>query len=153
MGDETLAMSVPLDSDGFLRHECPTCEREFKSRPTPADVEPAPVEDGGYYCPYCAVQAPTNAWFTKAQIETARATVFDEVLKPELEKLREAARGSSGDFLKIDVSTTDPEKPPALSEADDMRRVDCACHPAEPLKVLDDWEQPVHCLICGEDTA
>ena len=23
-------MEIPLDSDGFLRRECPTCEREFK---------------------------------------------------------------------------------------------------------------------------
>ncbi len=25
-----LEISMPLDSDGFLRRECPTCEREFK---------------------------------------------------------------------------------------------------------------------------
>jgi hypothetical protein len=31
-----------------------------------------------------------------------------------------------------------------------MRRVDFLCHPAEPVKVLDDWGRPVHCLICGE---
>ena len=32
MSDDDLAleMSMPLDSDGFLRRECPTCEREFK---------------------------------------------------------------------------------------------------------------------------
>lgn len=27
-------MSDPLDSDGFLRRECPTCEREFKWLPS-----------------------------------------------------------------------------------------------------------------------
>jgi len=31
MSDEAeLSMSIPLDEDGFLRRECPTCEREFK---------------------------------------------------------------------------------------------------------------------------
>jgi len=31
-----------------------------------------------------------------------------------------------------------------------MTRVDFACHPSEPLKILDDWHEPVHCLICGQ---
>ena len=31
-----------------------------------------------------------------------------------------------------------------------MTRVDFACHPSEPLKVLDDWREPVRCLICGQ---
>ncbi len=26
----SFGMTIPLDSDGFLRRECPTCEREFK---------------------------------------------------------------------------------------------------------------------------
>ncbi len=62
MSDEvTLSMSLPLDGDGFLRRECPTCEREFKWLPSPqhgegdaaaASDEPAPER---YFCPYCAV--------------------------------------------------------------------------------------------------
>jgi hypothetical protein len=35
--DVTLEMSMPLDSDGFLRRECPTCEREFKWFSTPEE--------------------------------------------------------------------------------------------------------------------
>lgn len=59
MSDEVrLSMSIPLDSEGFARWECPTCEREFKSLPTPDGQEPVPVADGGYFCPYCGVQAP-----------------------------------------------------------------------------------------------
>jgi hypothetical protein len=30
-----------------------------------------------------------------------------------------------------------------------MRRVDPACHPEEPIKVLEEWSAPVRCLICG----
>jgi hypothetical protein len=37
-----------------------------------------------------------------------------------------------------------------LIEADDMRRVDFACHPTERVEGLDDWAGHVHCLICGE---
>jgi hypothetical protein len=30
MGDVSIPMSLPLDGDGFLRRECPKCERQFK---------------------------------------------------------------------------------------------------------------------------
>jgi hypothetical protein len=55
-------------------------------------------------------------------------------------------------LIDIDVrlDRDKPEPAPELDEPDDMRRVDFTCHPLEPVKVLDDWESPVHCLICGE---
>jgi hypothetical protein len=43
----------------------------------------------------------------------------------------------------------EPEPVPDLEESDDMRRIDVNCHPTEPVKVLDDWDRSVHCLICG----
>ncbi|HEV7751795.1 MAG TPA: hypothetical protein VGO71_09640, partial [Baekduia sp.] len=62
---------MPLDSDGFLRRECPTCEREFKvfvHQVAGEEADAQGPQPGGYYCPYCAIQADANAWFTKAQI-------------------------------------------------------------------------------------
>src|ERR1039458_3701595 len=72
------SMSVPLDTEGFLRRECPTCEREFKWLPSQQDSdaedrEATPMPEGGYFCPYCAVQARGDAWFTKAQLDVAQA--------------------------------------------------------------------------------
>jgi hypothetical protein len=135
----TLSMAIPVDSDGFLRRECPTCEREFKWLPSSADEEEEEEEasgTAGYFCPYCVVQAPTDAWFTKAQLELAEHIVQVEVVDPMLRKF---AGGISGHA----------EEPEPLTEDDDMRRIDFACHPSEPLKILDDWRQPVHCLVCG----
>ncbi len=61
----TLGMSIPLHSDGFLRRECPTCEREFKWLPNTNDEDDAddgePLPSGCYLCPYCGVQAPADA--------------------------------------------------------------------------------------------
>jgi DNA-directed RNA polymerase subunit RPC12/RpoP len=56
----SFGMTIPLDSDGFLRRECPTCEREFKWRPSEAEVEEhdEPADTVGYFCPYCGVRAP-----------------------------------------------------------------------------------------------
>ncbi len=69
--------------------------------------------------------------------------------------LRRAGCQSGGGLLGIraEVSMEGPDAPPELEEPDDMRRVDFPCHPAEPAKVLDDWDREVHCLICGKAVA
>lgn len=152
----SVEMSVPLDSDGFLRRECPTCEREFKWLAATDDDEAADPPDGGYFCPYCAIQAPPDAWFTEAQLELAENVVAREVIGPMLDDfgrdLKNIGR-SSGGFIDVSGSydTTDEMDP--LTEEDDMRRVDFSCHPGEPVKVLDHWDSAVHCLMCGEPTA
>jgi hypothetical protein len=163
MSDEVqLAMSLPLDSDGFLRRECPTCEHEFKWLPSldpEADEETTGAAEApeSYCCPYCAVTAPPDAWLTKAQVAAMEEIVQRELIDPELDKLaREVDRlnRSSGGLIGIEVrfEREEPEPAPELDEPDDMRRVDFNCHPAEPVKVLDDWDGPVHCLSCGEPT-
>jgi hypothetical protein len=164
MSDEVrLSMSLPLDGEGFLRRECPTCEREFKWLPSPdpeddedvaATTESAEAPES-YYCPYCAVSAPPDTWMTKAQVAAAEEIVRRELIDPQLDKLaREVNRlnRKSGGLIGIEVGLErgKPEPAPGLDDPDDMRRVDFTCHPAEPVKVLDDWDRPVHCLICGE---
>jgi hypothetical protein len=127
-------MAIPLDSDGFLRRECPTCEREFKWLPAPGEEEQDadPVQDGGYFCPYCGVQAPVSAWLTQAQVALAQNIVATKVIGPMVSKL-----GAWG-----------PAELDPLTEIDDMTRIDFPCHPAEPLKVRDGWRQALRCLIC-----
>ena len=155
MTDEfSLSVSVPLDSDGFLRRECPTCEREFKwwTSPDQADDEETPVPDGGYFCPYCAIQAPPDAWHTRPQIAMYEGFAAREVLGPEIKKLQSALGDvgtNSGGLIEPKLDYELPPEPEPLSEDDDMRRVDFSCHPDEPVKVLDGWEKPVHCLLCG----
>lgn len=134
--DIRLEMSIPLDLEGFLRRECPTCEREFKWFHTPeGEQSEAPVADGGYFCPYCGVQAETGTWLTKAQAEQAKNIVATRAIGPLVEK--------------YGLRYEPPERLDPLTEVDDMTRVDFGCHPSEPVKVLDGWNRPVRCLICG----
>jgi DNA-directed RNA polymerase subunit RPC12/RpoP len=162
--DVQLSVPLPLDGDGFLRRECPTCEREFKWLPSPdetegedagaAAVEPTEAPES-YYCPYCGVTAPPEAWLTKAQVAVVQEVVRREFIDPGLDKLGRELEGlnrNSGGLFGIEMrlQRDEPEPAPKLDETDDMRRVDFTCHPAEPVKVLDDWERPVRCLLCGE---
>ncbi len=150
----TFGMPIPLDSDGFLRRECPTCEREFKWLPASGEDEGSETSaNGGYFCPYCGVQSPASAWLTQAQVTLAQNIVATEVVGPMLRKftdsIKRVGRDPSG-IISVDARYDQPDKADPLTETDDMTRVDFACHPSEPLKILDDWRKPVRCLICGE---
>jgi len=153
MTDETeMSVAVPLDEDGFLRRECPTCEREFKWLPTESD-EGARPPSAGYYCPYCAVQSQPDAWLTNAQVELVHNKLMREVVGPAMQDFGKSLRRigqRSGGLIRAELKGPDilPEADP-LTEQNDMRQVDFSCHPDEPLKVLDTWSGPVYCLICG----
>jgi hypothetical protein len=148
----TLEMSIPLDSDGFLRRECPSCERQFKWIHTPEEGNGALVADGGYFCPYCGVQAEANTWFTQAQVELAQNMVVTRVVGPMLKKFGDDIKGigqGSRRMIRADATYNPPDELDPLTEVDDMTRIDFECHSAEPVKVLDAWDKPVCCLICG----
>ncbi len=149
----TVGMSLPLDSDGFLRRACPTCEREFKWLAAADEEEEADAPDGGYFCPYCAIQAPADAWFTTAQVELAETIVGREVIGPMLDDFSRDLKNighQSGGMIDFTVTRDDAEEMEPLVEEDDMRRVDFECHPAEPVKVLEEWDRAVHCLMCAQ---
>lgn len=138
--------TLSVDDDGFLRRECPHCEREFKwwsgdsSEPMPA---------GGYHCPYCDGRSE-DGWWTRPQLAHIEAIAGNRV-EDTLHDAFKPLEQSSSKNVKFTVSRS-PEKPvPAVpDEPNDMRRVEFACHPTEPVKVLEDWDGAVHCLLCGQ---
>jgi DNA-directed RNA polymerase subunit RPC12/RpoP len=156
MSDVEMGIAFPLDNEGFLRRECPTCEREFKWLPTEEEGEAVPPADGGYFCPYCGIQAPPEAWLTKPQVALVEAVVERDVIGPALDQFgRDLKRieRQSGGMIKVTTQRDRPEEPDPLTEADDMKRVNLDCHPTEPVKVLDDWDREVRCLVCGQPRA
>ena len=139
-------VSIPLDDDGFIRRACPACEREFKYAYADSPNEATEPDARGFCCPYCAVWADQNSWFTEAQVaflgQAGLAAVADEVNEAL------SRPDNPGGFVKYTPGQLPvPEGMPP--ESNDMRRVDFGCHPADPLKVVDEWNQAIHCLICG----
>ena len=146
------SMSIPLDSDGFVRRQCPTCERELKWFVNQGDdAEETPEPEGGFYCPYCAVQAPGGEWHTEAQVELAKSILLEQFVEPQLDDFKRSVErmNKPGGFISVRVEREKSEPADPLTEADDMKRVDFPCHPEAPTKVLDDWTREVHCPICG----
>ncbi|UJR84278.1 hypothetical protein [Sandaracinus amylolyticus] len=146
-----VSLSFPLDPDGYLRRECPTCERELKR----LHVEGRGSDVAELHCPYCGVAANTEtSWFTPAQLVHMRQAAIDQTgVGAALDDLERsiASLNRTGGMLR--ASFERPERPEPLAETNDMRAVSFACHPDERIKVLDDWTGPVHCTVCGETTA
>jgi hypothetical protein len=139
-------ISMPLDGDGFIRRACAACEREFKCLYADDPNEGTEPDARGFCCPYCAMWADLDSWFTEAQLEflgrAGLAAVADEVN----EVLSQPK--NPGGFVKYTPAPL-PAPEEMSPESNDMRRVDFRCHPADPLKVIEEWDQEIHCLICG----
>ncbi|MEJ7784463.1 MAG: hypothetical protein WKF96_06640 [Solirubrobacteraceae bacterium] len=146
MGDDmSVSVEIPLDGNGFLRRECPTCEREFKRLVGEDELGADEIPDDGYYCPYCAVKAPDDQWHTLAQVEAMTAVAAEKIFDPMLSKMANEIGG------RFEKGRRDPA-PDLIEAVDDMRRVDFACHPAEAVKVAAGWDRRVSCPICGVST-
>ena len=140
----THSFSVPLDDDGFLRRECPECEREFKWRYSEEDSEPTPAD--GYFCPYCGLQSDANAFWTKSQLERAQSVAAEEVMDPMMEEFMSKMNRTQGLSLSYEKGGRVGELP---DEPNDMSLVEFNCHRVEPVKVAEEWADDVHCLVCG----
>jgi hypothetical protein len=131
-----ISFEIPLDGDGYRRHECPTCERELK---WPGEAALGDLA-GGPFCPYCGIQAPEDSWWTRPQLEHIEYLSLTRIVQPGLSGLRSR-------FLKVELERV--AEPPPLVEDDSMRMVVPACHPDLPVKVAEGWLGVVHCSICG----
>lgn len=147
-----IGLSLPLDADGFLRRECPTCERQFKWLPGGTGEEPDDyVDPPVYHCPYCAQSAPVDHWWTPEQLEYAQSMAAGPAMDEIQRVIGDAFKGlSGGPFgIRVEVTADEPEPPEPLVEPDDMLGVQPPCHAWEPIKVDEGWNDPVHCLVCG----
>ena len=147
MGDIRMEIRLNLD-EGFLRRKCPNCGREFKWHQSDTPAYPS---EGQYYCPYCGQQG--EGWLTEAQRKYILQNAGQKAVDLFSDKLRKAAQrvNKPGGLVRMSVSSRRSSSPTPPHEPHDMRRVEPPCHPLEPLKISEDWEGPLHCLICGAE--
>lgn len=139
-----IPFKLPTDTSGFLRRECPTCQREFKWFAGATSERPDDfIDPPTYFCPYCGVPSPRDTWWTPTQLEYARRAAAGPIMQHVQEEM-EQAFGRGGTRL-ADV----PESPNPLVEPDDMVMIEPPCHSFEPLKIVDNWDDVLHCLMCG----
>jgi predicted nucleic acid-binding Zn ribbon protein len=145
-------IEIPLDEDGYLDRECPSCERRFRWHDGPVGDTPAEVPQvEEYHCPYCGQQAAADQWWTSEQVETLQQTALAAVIPEITRELGDSLKGlNSTGFVTAEVHADLVSPPPPLF-VDDAPTVTVTspCHPYEPVKLLGEWVLPLHCLVCG----
>lgn len=151
MNDErSIPVTLPLDSDGFLRRECPTCKREFKWYQHPDGSVEAELVDQ-YFCPLCGQASGTDTWWTAAQLEYLERAAAPAIDQMFVDTVAQAFKGTKGfDFKANRNFSRSVPAPEPLIEPNDMHILESPCHPHEPVKVPEDAIHESHCLICGE---
>lgn len=139
-----ISIELYADPSNFLRRECPACLRQFKWHVGQTAGHPADyVEPGQYHCPYCGAPADKDQWFTQEQIEYIRQYQMgpaSEIIQAELK--RSLGRG-------VKFEPNHHSAPAPLVDLDDMMIVEPPCHDFEPIKVDEQWLDPLKCLVCG----
>lgn len=143
-----ISINLPFDKDGFLRRECPSCKRQFKWLPSKDKSNKQSKLQ--YYCPYCGKLANINEWWTKEQAQYIKQKL-SKVTEPELEKFTKDLKrlNKPGSIIRVEPKYKLSSEPLPLCEPNDMRKVVPPCHPSELLKIYENWNKLVMCLICG----
>lgn len=149
MNDISVPIPLPLDEDGFLRRECPTCEREFKWFVHNPD-DPTLERVAQYFCPLCGEPSAVDNWWTPEQISYATAVASPKLDNAVRDSLESAFKGVKG--LRFEPRANfslDLPAPQTLHEPNDMVILEPPCHGQEPIKIPPGDVARVHCLICG----
>ncbi|MDE9363987.1 hypothetical protein PZ938_00060 [Luteipulveratus sp. YIM 133132] len=151
MDDEVeVAVSFPLDADGFFRRECPHCVQEFKWRHGPANEDAEQyAQPPAYHCPLCGEPAGHDSWYTQTQLDLMEQSVATQAIDVFQQELEGIFRGKKGVTFKPGSTRAPSQLPDPLTEPDDMTIVTSPCHGYEPVKVPETANGPFYCLVCG----
>lgn len=144
-------VEYPLDSDGFLRRECPSCTEEFKWHHGPTETRPDDaVDPPAYSCPLCGEQAAQDQWSTQAQVQYGQEVGMFHLTDVFNAEMKKATRNSK--YIKFTPGKNTQPAPTPLVEPDDMLMIESPCHPWEPVKLPQERVDsgPVFCLVCRE---
>lgn len=151
-----MRVEMPLDDDGYVDRECPACRKPFRcliewSSDTPtlgADLDV-------FHCPYCGMAAEADQWWTPEQVEYLRSSAIT-ALMPEIEgQLRDLANSiSQTGYLSAEFKAPQigPARPIFVEDLE-TTTVASPCHPGEPVKLIGEWQAPIHCFECGAEYA
>jgi len=140
----SLDISFPLDEDGFLSQQCPTCMKVFK-----VDLAQEPTGKQLSYCPYCGHHGQ-ECWWTTEQVEYINGAVQNQALNPIIRDFQKNLQGLNNPGGGFTVTTTpirdDVVVPPSEPGADMPKHLFRCCD--ETIKHLA-GTQELHCVICG----
>ncbi|MET0406506.1 MAG: hypothetical protein ABW123_29080 [Cystobacter sp.] len=158
-------LELPRDAGGFVRRECPQCQRDFKTMPRAHDASAVqrrlaslfPFENAHEsfdevpeaWCLYCGHRAAGDEWLTPAQQAHVEDVARCWANHVRYEQLAHVSRTLRDNPRPTFVSTRPRPLPGPMSpDADDLRRVPLLCC-GEEVKAHWEWDGPLCCPSCG----
>ncbi len=158
-------LSLPLDASGFVRRECPSCRRHFKTRPLAQDgsvvnhliaaqlphhnEDEAPLTESELTCLYCGKNEAVEAMLTsehRSYLERFGKSLAEHVRYEQLSYVaRTLAHNPQPTFVPVHPGQLPGEFRP---EPDDMKVVPLVCC-GEEAKAAAGWDEPYFCPRCG----
>ncbi len=167
------SLSISTDRDHFLRRQCPSCGRDFKTQADEADMawliapqisrlcleigekDELKQDDQNFlYCPYCEDRIETNDTLTEEALRYIERQIMREYVLPMAHKAFSGSEDngrSSGDFLSISIRYEKgilPPRPIHGPEPADMIEVEFLCC-GKKAKVSERWLSIGKCIFCG----
>ncbi|HXS54011.1 MAG TPA: hypothetical protein VN782_15860 [Usitatibacter sp.] len=109
---QTKKISIPIEADpkGYIDKQCPNSECEFLFKVHEQDWSDAGRGDS-MWCPMCGLTSPTDQWFTKEQVEHARAEAVSMLQGKINDAMREDAnafnaRQRRDGFIRMSMAVT-----------------------------------------------
>jgi hypothetical protein len=147
-----IELELPQDESGFLDRQCPSCDRLFRWHNGPVgEVSDDAPDSDSYHCPYCGQDAPTDEWWTAEQVRAIQAELAQAASELVRQGLDTSIRSEhqSGIHVAGPTRNSVPPPQPLLLEEFPSITVASPCHSYEPVKIAADWQNPIHCLVCG----
>ena len=147
MGDISLEISIPLDSDGFIEMECDYCQNRFMLHHQVYESE----ENINFFCPVCGLPNRTNTFFvpevTEKIEQIALNYMLDEVDKTIGKSLKQFNKSR---LINMSIRTPKREIERDLYTPSSVY-VDCektCCGLKVKVKNIDK-EIGIYCPVCG----
>lgn len=145
-------ISMPSDDAGYFGRECPACERLFRMQ---VEDYKALADDQQLTCPYCAAVDEPSKFFTKQQIERARAAagayamqMADDILGSAFRRMAQSINSQRG-MIRMEVGSSGirgPQVLPAITEEAPIHERTCArCSNRYAV-----FGEHIACPVCGK---
>lgn len=162
---QPVEVALPRDEAGFVRRQCQSCQRIFKTRPSEYDARilqrrlsslfPFENADESYEpvphwrCLYCGHRADADEWLTHEHVsylEGVARAMANHVRYEQLAHVsRTLAQNPRPTFIAV---APEPLPEPLPSEPEDLRTILMVCC-GEDVKAQWDWDTAMYCPRCG----
>lgn len=151
--DNTLSITIPSDSDGYVTFECPFCHSEFKLLAGEFQSDDSSAEE--LFCPYCGLASDQSNFFTQEVLDVIEAVATNYMIEELNKTFGGMAKGinrSGNGLLKMEYKPLQKVSVKELVERDTREtEFTCSCCGKSEKVLYCAGAAKVFCAYCGVD--